>query len=89
MIETDLTLTNKLGLHARAAAVVTRTAAEYKSSITLHGNGRTADAKSIITVMTMGVKSGDKLTIRADGPDEKESVEALKKLIENKFYEEQ
>ena len=85
MIETDLTLTNKLGLHARAAAVVTRTAAEYKSSITLHGNGRTADAKSIITVMTMGVKSGDKLTIRADGPDEKESVEALKKLIENKF----
>lgn len=89
MIEIKLTLTNKLGLHARPAADFTKLAAKFKSKITLKGKGKTADAKSILTVLTMGIRCGEELTVIADGPDEAECIEALKDLVEHKFYEEQ
>lgn len=88
MTEISLLLTNKTGLHARPAATLVKTAAKYASRITLKGNGRTADAKSIVTVLTMGLKQGSLLTITAEGPDEKESLAALKDLVENSFNEE-
>lgn len=88
MTEIKLTLTNSLGLHARAAASFTKLAAKYKSIITLKGNGKTSDGKSILMVLTMGIRQGGELTITADGPDEVECIEALKDLVENKFYEE-
>lgn len=82
MIETNLILTNKLGLHARPAADFTKLAAKFKSKITLKGKGKTVDAKSILMVLTMGIRQGEQLTIIADGPDEVESIEVLKDFIE-------
>jgi len=87
MVEVKLVMTNKSGLHARPAAEFTKLAARFKSKITLEGNGKTADAKRILMVLTMGIRQGGELTIKADGPDETESIEALKKLVEGWFYE--
>jgi phosphocarrier protein len=87
MIEIKLVLTNKLGLHARPAVEFTKLASKFKSKITLLGNGKTADAKSILMVLTMGIRQGGQLTIIAEGPDESESIEALKTLVESGFYE--
>lgn len=88
MIEVNLTLTNKLGIHARSAAEIAKVASRFKSAITLRGNGKIIDAKSMIMVMSLGVKNGHQLTIQADGQDENECIKALKQLVENKFYEE-
>lgn len=82
MIEINLILRNKLGLHARPAADFTKLAARFKSKITLQGKGKTIDAKSILMVLTMGIRQGEQLTIIADGPDETECIEVLKDFIE-------
>ena len=82
MTEITLILTNKLGLHARPAADLTKLAAKFKSKITLKGKGKTVDAKSILMVLTMGIRQGEALTIIADGPDEVECIEVLKAFIE-------
>ena len=88
MIQENMVLTNELGLHARPASALTKIALKYKSNVTLQGNGKTVDAKSIIMVMTMGVKGGCPLIVIADGPDELECMAAIQDLVENKFYEE-
>jgi phosphocarrier protein len=88
MTEVNFILTNKIGLHSRPAAKITKLASGFKSTVMLEGNGKTINAKSIILVMSMGVKKEQQLTIKVDGPDEKECIQALKELIENKFYEE-
>jgi len=82
MIEISLILTNELGFHARPAADFTKLAAKFKSKITLKGKGKIADAKSVLMVLTMGIRQGEQLTIIADGPDEVESIEVLKAFIE-------
>ncbi|MDF2531814.1 MAG: Phosphotransferase system, phosphocarrier protein HPr [Clostridia bacterium] len=82
MVEIKLIMTNKSGLHARPAAEFTKLAARFKSKITLEGNGKTADAKSLLMILTMGIRQGGELTVKADGPDEIESIEALKNLVE-------
>ena len=85
MVEVKLILQNELGLHARPAADFTKLASKYKSRITLKGNGKAADGKSIIMVLTMGVRKGGELIITADGPDEVECIEALRALVESNF----
>jgi phosphocarrier protein len=87
MVEIKLVMTNKSGLHARPAAEFTKLAARYKSKIILEGNGKTADAKRLLMVLTMGIRQGGELTIKAEGPDEIESIEALKNLVEGWFNE--
>ena len=82
MIEVNLILTNKLGLHARPVADFTKLAAKFNSKITLVGKDKTVDAKSILMVLTMGIKQGEQLTIIADGTDEIECIEILKDFIE-------
>jgi phosphocarrier protein len=82
MVEIKLIMTNKSGLHARPAAEFTKLAARFKSKITLEGNGKTADAKSLLMILTMGIRQGGEFTVKADGPDEIESIEALKNLVE-------
>lgn len=87
MIEKNLILTNKLGLHARPAADFTKLAAKFNCKITLKGKGKTADGKSIIAVLTLGIRNEEQLTIIADGPEETACIEALQKLVEDKFNE--
>ena len=89
MIETAVTIINKLGLHARAAAKFVNTAQKFASVVTLSNDGRTIDGKSIMSVMMLGASQGVDLTLRADGDDEKEATEALTALIESRFEEEE
>lgn len=88
MREITITLTNTLGLHARPASKLVKTAARYKSRIMLYGNNKSADAKSISMVMSMGLPMGTQLKIQADGQDQDACISALQELVENKFYEE-
>ena len=70
----QLTVLNKLGLHARPCALLAKTAGFFKSSITLTHNNHSVDAKSILGLMTMAVPAGTTLTVTADGPDEDSAI---------------
>lgn len=87
MEKTVVTLTNKSGLHARPAAQFVQKAASFQSKVKLEGNGKTADAKSILQVLGMGLKQGTAITITAEGVDEKQCIQALEALVENNFGE--
>lgn len=82
------TIENKAGLHARPAYLFAQTANKFESVVQLKANGRTVDAKSILMIMMMRLDKGAEVTISADGPDAKETVDALIGLIDSKFGEE-
>ncbi len=88
MIEKELTILNHSGLHTRPASQFVKTANQFKSDITVRKGNSVANAKSIITVIALGASKGSKIRLIAEGPDEKEAIEALSALIENKFGEE-
>ena len=83
----QLTVLNKLGLHARPSALLAKTAGCFKSSITLTHNNHSVDAKSILGLMTMAVPAGTTLTITTEGPDEVSAVKDIAALFANKFGE--
>ena len=87
MIEEEIMIINKLGLHARAAAKLVNTAAHYGSKITLAKEGRSVDAKSIMAVMMLAASQGTQLTLTVEGPDEEQSRDALVDLIQRRFDE--
>jgi phosphocarrier protein len=87
MIERNVTIANKNGLHARPAAEIVKTAAKFKSDITLVREDLEVNGKSIMGVMMLAAEYGSTLVLRADGPDAEDAVIALTKLIESKFGE--
>lgn len=89
MLEREIEIINKLGLHARAAAKLVSTAAAHSASVQLEYAGQTADAKSIMSVMMLAAAQGSIVTIRCDGRDEERSMQALVDLIEDYFGEEE
>ena len=88
MIEATIILNNKSGLHARPAAKLVSSAKKFKSNITLTKNGKEADAKSILKILSLGAEKGDQLLIKVMGEDEKKVYQSLISLINNKFDEE-
>ena len=88
MTEKIVKVINSLGIHARPASLVVQTAIKFKSSIQLIKDGAGADAKSIMSVMMLAAAQGSSVTVRAEGEDEAEAVEAVIKLFELKFNEE-
>ncbi|MGA0114880.1 MAG: HPr family phosphocarrier protein [Burkholderiales bacterium] len=78
---------NKLGLHARASAKLTQVAGSYSSAVWLSRNGRRVNAKSIMGVMMLAAAKGSKIIVETDGPDETEAMQALRKLISERFGE--
>ena len=86
-MERAVTIVNKLGLHARAAAKLVTTASRYKSDIRIRRDGREVSGKSIMGVMMLAAECGSTLTLRADGPDADQALDALAALIGNKFGE--
>ncbi len=88
MIERKLTITNKLGLHARAAAKLVTLASSFKSTVELKTKCKTANGKSIMSVMMLAAGKGTEITLFIDGSDEKETVAALEILIKRRFDEE-
>jgi phosphocarrier protein HPr len=87
MIQTRIQISNKLGLHARASAKLTKLAGGFKSDIHLSRNGRRVNAKSIMGVMMLAAGLGSEIEIEAIGDDEQLAVDALRGLIDNKFGE--
>ncbi len=87
MIQQDLEIINKLGLHARASAKFTQMAARFQSDVWLTRNARRINAKSVMGVMMLAAGKGAKVTLEADGPDETEAIAALTALINDKFGE--
>ena len=88
MVKKKVVIKNKLGLHARPAALFVQTAAKFKSDIYIERDEREVNGKSIMGVMMLAAEVGSKITIIATGEDEKEALAALAKLAESKFGEE-
>jgi len=81
MVEREATVGPEEGLHARPAAQFVKTAKRFSSEVVVVKDGREANAKSSLKIMTLGARKGDTLTIRAEGDDAQEAVEALVELI--------
>ena len=88
MIERRVAIVNELGLHARAAARLVRTAGEYRSRVQLVKDGEEADAKSILSVLLLAAAKGTELKVRCEGPDEQQAIDAVSRLIAERFGEE-
>lgn len=87
MTDIDVTIVNKLGLHARAAAKFVTLASSFNSDIQLSRQGRTVNGKSIMGVMMLAASKGTQLTLHINGQDEIDALQQLNELIENKFGE--
>lgn len=87
MIEQKLTITNKLGLHARAAAKLVTLASSFESKIEIKTECKTANGKSIMSIMMLAAGKGTDITLVIDGDDEKEAFSALEILINRRFDE--
>ncbi|MGZ3581462.1 MAG: HPr family phosphocarrier protein [Ktedonobacterales bacterium] len=85
--EKTMTLTNRVGLHARPASLFVQTAARFKSRITVTCNGKAADARRILEVLQLGAESGAVLQVRAEGENAAEAIDALETLVANRFGE--
>ncbi|MEO6164036.1 MAG: HPr family phosphocarrier protein [Candidatus Binatia bacterium] len=78
---------NKLGVHARAAALLVQTVNKFSAQISFSADGQTTDGRSILGVMSLGVPQGSKIQIEATGEDAEKAVKALEKLIDARFNE--
>jgi phosphocarrier protein len=87
MVEKEIVVSNKLGLHARASAKLVQLVQGFKSTVWLIGNGREVNAASIMGVMMLAAGLGTPLILRAEGPDEAEALAAVAALFERKFDE--
>ena len=87
MIKKNITITNKLGLHARASAKLTSTASGFKSGVFLSRNGRRVNAKSIMGVMMLAAGLGATVEIETEGEDEQAAMDTIEKLFADKFGE--
>jgi phosphocarrier protein HPr len=87
MIEQEIEIVNKLGLHARASAKLTQLAAKFKSEAWISRNKRRVNAKSIMGVMMLAAGKGSTVTLEATGSDEQACIDAIAHLIQDKFGE--
>jgi phosphocarrier protein len=87
VIERELTIGNRLGLHARASARLVQVLASYRSNATLTAKGREVNAKSIMGVMLLAAGPGTSVLLRVDGVDETSAAAAVVDLFERKFDE--
>ena len=87
MLEKEIVVSNRLGLHARASAKLVQLVQGFKSTVWLVSKGREVNAQSIMGVMMLAAGIGTSLTVRAEGPDELQAVEAVVELFDRKFDE--
>ena len=89
MLNANVTIINKLGLHARAAALLSSTAARYASDIKLSINDKRVDAKSVMSLMLLAATKGTDVLVEVEGNDQEEALDAVVTLINNRFNEEE
>ena len=89
MIEQEIEIINKLGLHARASAKLVNIASKFASSIKVEFAGQQGDAKSIMSMMMLAASKGSMITLTTDGEDEQEAMNAVTALINNYFDEDE
>jgi len=87
VLQRELEIVNKLGLHARASVKLTQTAGRFSSEIWLTRNGRRVNAKSIMGVMMLAAARGTTVLLEVDGPDEENALQALEELVASRFGE--
>lgn len=87
MLERELTVSNRLGLHARATAKLVQALSSYRCNATLAAKGREVNAKSIMGVMLLAAGQGTVVVVRVDGEDEAAAMQALVELFERRFDE--
>ena len=88
MVEKILTVKNRAGIHARPAAIIAQTANKFACEVTLSRDDSAVNAKSIMGVITMAAGYNTVLTVKAEGSDAEDAVNAIYNLFENKFEEE-
>ena len=89
MVEKDITIINRLGLHARACAKLVKAAAHYESRVELLQGDESADAKSIMSLMMLAAPQGSQLTLKAEGADAQAATAEIMQLINERFGEEE
>ena len=82
-----LEIKNKLGLHARAAALLVQTVNKFSAQVSVSKDGQTTDGRSIMGVLTLAAAQGSKIQVEASGEDAERALRAIEKLIDNKFNE--
>ena len=87
MIKSTLSISNKLGLHARASAKLTKLAGSFQCEVFMSRNGRRVNAKSIMGVMMLAAGIGSAVELETDGPDEQAAQDAITALVNDKFGE--
>jgi phosphocarrier protein len=88
MIEREVRVMNRAGIHARPAAMIVQTASRFSSKILLGKDSEEINAKSIMGIITLGAGYDTVLNLKVDGPDEQEAADAMARLFENRFQEE-
>ncbi|HSE62989.1 MAG TPA: HPr family phosphocarrier protein [Thermoanaerobaculia bacterium] len=89
MIERELAIRNRLGLHARAAAKFVQTASRFKSEVKIRKNGEEVDGKSILGLLLLAASQGTAITVAVCGEDEEAAFAAVEGLVERKFDEDE
>lgn len=89
MVEKEFIINNEAGLHARPAARLIKTAGRFESDINIFQNGKAGNAKSLLSVLALGIFKGAHIIVQVNGPDEITALYKIGKLIENNFIEEE
>jgi phosphotransferase system HPr (HPr) family protein len=89
IVETSVVILNKVGLHARPARLLVQTAALFQARIQIQYGDKTANAKSIVSVLKLGAALGDPLVLHAEGEDAEQAIDTLTDLVHRKFDEEE
>jgi phosphocarrier protein len=89
MVSTQITIINKLGLHARASAKFSSIASNFSSTIELKNHSEQVDGKSIMNIMMLAASQGTTLELLIKGKDQEEATKALTQLVNNRFEEEE
>ncbi len=85
MAKEKVTVTDEIGFHARTASLFAKKASVFNSNVQVSFNGKTVNGKSMLAIMTLGVKSNATVEVSADGDDETEALKALIDLVQNNF----
>ncbi|MBR1420671.1 MAG: HPr family phosphocarrier protein [Selenomonadaceae bacterium] len=88
MTKRTVRVENETGFHARPASIFVREAEKFRSKIEIHANGKVADAKDLVRIMSMQLSKGTEVLIQADGMDESDAVESLARIIKTNFGDE-